>query len=87
MYVCAWYLWETKAAGIPGAGVMIVCELSCECWELNLGPLEEQAVFVSPRAISPASIFTVLSAHLIKYLHSMQALPPASSITFHLVKL
>jgi hypothetical protein len=29
----------------PGTVVIvIVCELSCGCWELNTGPLEEQSV-------------------------------------------
>ena len=26
----------------PGTGAADSCELSCGCWELNLGPLEEQ---------------------------------------------
>ena len=28
--------------GSPGTGVTDSCELPCWCWELNLGPLEEQ---------------------------------------------
>jgi hypothetical protein len=31
----------------PGTGVTDSCELPCECWELNLGPLEEQAVLLT----------------------------------------
>lgn len=27
-------------------GVTDSCESPCECWELNLGPLQEQVVFV-----------------------------------------
>ena len=34
----------------PGTGVT-VCELPCECWELNQDPLEEQPVLLT---ISPA---------------------------------
>ena len=31
----------------PGTGVTNSCELSCGCWELNLGPLEEQSVLLT----------------------------------------
>jgi hypothetical protein len=32
---------------IPGPGVIDSCELPCGCLELNLGPLEEQAVLLT----------------------------------------
>ena len=31
----------------PGTGVTDSCELSCGCWELNPGPLEEQLVLLT----------------------------------------
>ena len=31
----------------PGTGGTHSCELSCGCWELNLGPLEEQPVLLT----------------------------------------
>jgi hypothetical protein len=32
----------------PGTGIVDSCELSCGCWELNPGPLEEQPVLLIP---------------------------------------
>jgi hypothetical protein len=31
----------------PGTGVTNRCDLSCGCWELNLGHLEEQPVLLT----------------------------------------
>ena len=31
----------------PKAGVAGGCELQCQCWELNLGPLQEQQVLLT----------------------------------------
>ena len=39
-------LW-CEGVGSPGIGVTDNCELSHECWELNLGPLEEQPVLLT----------------------------------------
>ena len=33
--------------GCPGTGVTHSCALPCSCWELNLGPLEEQPVLLT----------------------------------------
>lgn len=33
-----------EGAGAPGTAVTDSCELSCRCWELNSGPVEEQPV-------------------------------------------
>jgi hypothetical protein len=33
----------------PRARVTDGCELSCECWELNLGPLQEQSVLLTAK--------------------------------------
>ena len=44
-----------EGVGSPGIGVTDSCELSCGCWELNLGPLEEQPVLltIEPSLIEP----------------------------------
>jgi hypothetical protein len=42
----AWCLQRPEVL-CPGSGVTGACELSCECWELNPGPLQEQ-VFLTP---------------------------------------
>jgi hypothetical protein len=31
----------------PGAGATVSCELPCGCWELNLGPLQEEPVLLT----------------------------------------
>jgi hypothetical protein len=31
----------------PGSGITDGAELPCGCWELNLGPLEEQSVLLT----------------------------------------
>ena len=38
-----------------GTGAVDSCELPCRCWDLNLGPLEEQPVFwmAEPALLSP----------------------------------
>ena len=36
-----------EGVGCPGTGVTNRCELSCRCWELNRGPLEEQPVLLT----------------------------------------
>lgn len=42
-YVCGWCsLWSEEGIGSPGTGVVGGYELPCECWESNLGPLQEQ---------------------------------------------
>ena len=57
LYLRAWlslhllYDWclqsPEEGIGSPGAGVTDGCEPLCECWELNLGPLEQQLVFLA----------------------------------------
>ena len=41
MYVCV------RVSDSPGTGVTDRCELSCGCWELNPGPLEEQSMLLT----------------------------------------
>jgi hypothetical protein len=37
------------------------CELPCGCWELKLGPPQEQQVLLTYSAVSPAPRFSLLS--------------------------
>ena len=43
-------------------GVINGCEPLCICWELNLGPLEEQPVCLATEP-SPWAILVILSVH------------------------
>ena len=47
---------------IPGTGVINDCELPCGCWELNLGPLEEQqlVLLTTEPSLQPVSDFLML---------------------------
>ena len=49
MCVCAQpsCLESGEGVGSPGTGVTGSCELSCRCWELNSGPLEDQSVLLT----------------------------------------
>jgi hypothetical protein len=51
MYVsvalCAWYLGRAEGVDFPGTRVADSCGLSCGCWIVNLGPLEEQPVLLT----------------------------------------
>ena len=40
-------LWWSEDIRSPGNRVRDDCELSCGCWELNSGPLEEQPVLLT----------------------------------------
>lgn len=45
--VCVWYLQRPgKHAGLLEAGRSDSYELPCECWELTMGPLRGQQVFL-----------------------------------------
>lgn len=37
-----------EGVGSPGTGFADGCEQPCACWESNPGPLEEQAVSLTP---------------------------------------
>lgn len=42
------YLWRTEeGVEFSWTGVTDCCKLSCEGWELNLGPLEEQLLLLA----------------------------------------
>ena len=46
-----------KGVRSPGAGVTGGCESPCECWELNLGSLQEQQVLLPAEpALKPLSL-------------------------------
>lgn len=47
-HLSAWYPWKLgEGVGPSGTGVTDGYEPPCGCWELNLGPLEEQPVLVT----------------------------------------
>ena len=45
LYVCL-----NEDGGSPRTGVRDSCELPCDCWKLNLNPLEEQPVLLTTEA-------------------------------------
>ena len=45
--------------GFPRTGATDICELPCGCWELNLGPLEEQLLTTVP-SLQLNSVFLLL---------------------------
>ena len=49
--VCQMHAWYPRRPeeGVrePGTGLTGGCDLPCGCWELNMGPLEEQSVFLT----------------------------------------
>lgn len=48
--VYAWCLLRAKKGiGSPRTGVMNGCEAPRGCWELNLGPLQEQGVLLTTK--------------------------------------
>ena len=53
-YVCAWYLWRPEEdVGSPETGITNGFESPCECWELNLGPLQEQMLLMAEPSLQP----------------------------------
>ena len=55
--VCAQHVWQLPAEvrrgiAVPGTGVMD----GCGCWELNLGPLQEQVLLTTKHASHPTSL-------------------------------
>jgi hypothetical protein len=52
-----WCLWSQEEGGKPpGAGVMGGSELPCGCWELNMGPLQEQVLSMAESLLQPLSL-------------------------------
>lgn len=47
MSICVFPACMCKGIGSPGAGVTDGYELPCECWELDLGPLEDQLLLLT----------------------------------------
>lgn len=53
-----WCLWRSEVSLGPfGPGVMDCCELPCWCWELDLGPLQEQMLKTIKPFCQPHSAF------------------------------
>jgi hypothetical protein len=48
------YTWEDVR--FPETGVTDNCQLPCGCWELNLGPLEEQLVLLTAEPSLQSSV-------------------------------
>jgi hypothetical protein len=59
--ICTTFICLVPSEGVkpPDTGVTYSCELPCWCWELNIGPLEEQPVLLitEPSLQSPLSVF------------------------------
>ena len=74
-YFACFYVCGPIDTGVTGDG-----ELPCGCWELNLGPLEEQPMLepLSHLSISQITIFMVM----INVLSSQCALNSASELCF-----
>ena len=53
------YRGQKKASGSPDLELHMV-ELSCGCWELNLGPLKEQPLLLPGEPPPQTKIFTIL---------------------------
>ena len=47
--------WE-KGVRFLGTGVMDVCGCSCECWEPNPGPLQEQVLLTAELIVTGPSL-------------------------------
>ena len=45
--LCACLLRPEEAIVSSGTGIIVACELSCGCWELNLGPLQKWQVLLT----------------------------------------
>lgn len=58
MCVCARLvtIWVREDSRFSGTGATYVCESSCGCWELNLGPLREQQVLLTDGHLSSSSL-------------------------------
>lgn len=48
LFMCIGF-WLCEGVRSLGTRVTASCELLCTCWELNLGPLEEQPVFLTTK--------------------------------------
>lgn len=51
----------------PGTEVTDFGELPCACWELNLGPLEEQPMLL-PAAMGPAPLTFLLRVRVVIFI-------------------
>lgn len=54
VYACvhhmqAWCPQKSEGVRSPGIGIIDVCELPCECWELNMGPPQKEQVLLTTK--------------------------------------
>ena len=57
-HICAQYTKQLEVGiGLPGTGVKGGFELTCGCWELNPGPLQEQPVLLTTEHLSESYFF------------------------------
>ena len=55
LFYVHWYVHWYEGVRSPRTGFSDSCELPCGCWELNLGPREEQSVLLSTKpSLQPA---------------------------------
>jgi hypothetical protein len=60
---------DGEAVDSPGTGVTHGLEPPCGCWELNLGPLQEQPVLLTTEpSLQPLIFFpTISTVHLVHF--------------------
>lgn len=64
MSMCLVLMKARRGCWIPRTGITESCKLQYMCWEVNVGPLQEQKGSLKPCVISPASeIFLVTFYH------------------------
>lgn len=49
------HIWSEEKVASLGTGVMGGCESPCGCWELNLGPLQDEQVLLTTQPPLPDS--------------------------------
>ena len=51
-------MWKYEGVRSPGTRITDSCELPCGCWDLNIGPLEEQPMFlITEPSLQPCDVF------------------------------
>lgn len=65
--VCIQCLWRPKEViRCPGTGDTGSCDLPCESWDPNPGPLEEQPVFLTRAITAAPSLASTFMYHIVK---------------------
>lgn len=61
-HMCAWFSQRSEeSTGCPRERVKDGSEPTCGCWDLNLGPLEEQPILSAPEPSLQSTIKTLIS--------------------------